>query len=73
MITPPIPPPPTICHRRPRNCHRRPRNQIIEACQDIYEKSLIDGRPSKLGFVFPKVKCLKVSQGGVGHKLIGGG
>lgn len=43
-------------------------NQVIQECKEIYENSLIDGRPPKAGFVFPRVKCLIVSKGGLWRK-----
>ncbi|XP_058743586.1 exocyst complex component SEC6-like isoform X3 [Vicia villosa] len=45
--------------------------EVIEVCQEIYERSLVDARPLKAGFIFSKVECLKVDQEGLGHKLIG--
>ncbi|CAK8560274.1 unnamed protein product [Lathyrus sativus] len=47
--------------------------EVIEVCQEIYERSLIDVRPPKAGLIFSKVKCLKVDQGGLVHKLVGDG
>ena len=44
-------------------------NQVIQECKEIYENSLIDGRPPKAGFVFPRVKCLTQAKGGLWRKL----
>lgn len=38
--------------------------QVVQECKEIYENSLVDGRPPKTGFVFGRVKCLSASKGG---------
>lgn len=43
--------------------------QVVHECKEIYENSLIDGNPPKGGFVFPKVKALAASKGGLWRKL----
>ncbi|CAL5211075.1 unnamed protein product [Lathyrus oleraceus] len=48
---------------------RKDAKEVIQECKDIYENSLIDGRPPKTGFVFPRVKCLTASKGGLWRKL----
>lgn len=44
-------------------------NKVIQECKEIYENSLVDGRPPKVGFVFRRVKCLTASKGGIWRKL----
>jgi hypothetical protein len=46
-------------------------NKFDNILNSIYEFSVIDERPSKTGFVFLEVKCLSMSQGGLGHKHAG--
>ncbi|KAK7390122.1 hypothetical protein VNO78_25421 [Psophocarpus tetragonolobus] len=48
---------------------RKDAKEVIQECKEIYENSLIDGRPPKVGFVFRRVKCLTVSKGGIWRKL----
>jgi exocyst complex component 3 len=48
---------------------RKDAKEVIQECKDIYENSLIDGRPPKTGFVFPRVKCLTATKGGIWRKL----
>ncbi|MED6222764.1 SNARE-binding exocyst subunit S6 [Stylosanthes scabra] len=48
---------------------RKDAKEVVQECKEIYEKSLIDGRPPKAGFVFPRVKCLTQSRGGIWRKL----
>ncbi|XP_073226473.1 exocyst complex component SEC6 isoform X2 [Cicer arietinum] len=48
---------------------RKDAKEVIQECKDIYENSLVDGRPPKTGFVFSRVKCLTVSKGGLWRKL----
>ncbi|TKY63726.1 Exocyst complex component SEC6 [Spatholobus suberectus] len=48
---------------------RKDAKEVIQECKEIYENSLIDGRPPKAGFVFPRVKCLTASKGGLWRKL----
>lgn len=43
--------------------------QVVQECKEIYENSLVDGNPSKAGFVFPRVKCLAASKGSLWRKL----
>ncbi|XP_019192346.1 PREDICTED: exocyst complex component SEC6-like isoform X1 [Ipomoea nil] len=39
--------------------------EVVQECKEIYENSLVNGRPPKTGFVFPRVKALTQSKGGV--------
>ncbi|KAL1292612.1 hypothetical protein HN51_009680 [Arachis hypogaea] len=48
---------------------RKDAKEVVQECKEIYENSLIDGRPPKAGFVFPRVKCLTQSRGGIWRKL----
>ncbi|XP_047340978.1 exocyst complex component SEC6 [Impatiens glandulifera] len=38
--------------------------EVIQECKEIYEQSLVDGKPPKTGFVFSRVKCLIQVKGG---------
>ncbi|KAJ8419956.1 hypothetical protein Cgig2_022438 [Carnegiea gigantea] len=42
---------------------------VVQECKEIYENSLIGGKPPKTGFVFSKVKCLQLSKGSIWRKL----
>lgn len=48
---------------------RKDAKEVVQECKEIYENSLIDGRPSKVGFVFGRVKCLNASKGSLWRKL----
>ncbi|KAK4253022.1 hypothetical protein QN277_010859 [Acacia crassicarpa] len=48
---------------------RKDAKEVIQECREIYENSLIDGRPPKTGFVFPRVKCLNTSSKSIWRKL----
>ncbi|KAL7154566.1 hypothetical protein ABFS83_03G010000 [Erythranthe nasuta] len=48
---------------------RKDAKEVIQECKEIYENSLVDGKPPKTGFVFGKVKCLSASKGGLWRKL----
>ncbi|RWR82956.1 exocyst complex component SEC6 isoform X1 [Cinnamomum micranthum f. kanehirae] len=48
---------------------RKDAKEVVQECKEIYENSLVDGRPSKTGFVFGKVKCLSASKGSIWRKL----
>ncbi|CAJ1949802.1 unnamed protein product [Sphenostylis stenocarpa] len=48
---------------------RKDAKEVIQECKEIYENSLVDGKPPKVGFVFRRVKCLTVSKGGIWRKL----
>ncbi|EYU24339.1 hypothetical protein ABFS82_03G010100 [Erythranthe guttata] len=48
---------------------RKDAKEVIQECKEIYENSLVDGKPPKTGFVFAKVKCLSASKGGLWRKL----
>ncbi|KAF7827068.1 exocyst complex component SEC6 [Senna tora] len=48
---------------------RKDAKEVIQECKEIYENSLIDGRPPKTGFVFPRVKCLTASSKSIWRKL----
>ncbi|KAF0902532.1 hypothetical protein E2562_017930 [Oryza meyeriana var. granulata] len=37
--------------------------EVVQECKEIYEKSLVDGKPQKPGFVFGKLKCLTAREG----------
>ncbi|KAF1884685.1 hypothetical protein Lal_00028569 [Lupinus albus] len=47
---------------------RKDAKEVVQECKEIYENSLVDGRPPKTGFVFPRVKCLTSSKGGLWRK-----
>ncbi|KAL8144330.1 hypothetical protein V2J09_017362 [Rumex salicifolius] len=38
--------------------------EVVQECKEIYEQSLVGGKPTKAGFVFPRVKCLQQSSKG---------
>ncbi|KAL5180906.1 Exocyst complex component SEC6 [Glycine soja] len=44
---------------------RKDAKEVIQECKEIYENSLVDGRPPKAGFVFRRVKCLTATKGGL--------
>ncbi|KAH6826860.1 SEC6 [Perilla frutescens var. hirtella] len=49
---------------------RKDAKEVIQECKEIYENSLVDGKPPKRGFVFSRVKCLQASsKGGIWRKL----
>ncbi|KAL8514219.1 hypothetical protein ACS0TY_013372 [Phlomoides rotata] len=48
---------------------RKDAKEVVHECKEIYENSLVDGNPPKSGFVFPKVKALSASKGGLWRKL----
>ncbi|KAL6653047.1 hypothetical protein ACP70R_011972 [Stipagrostis hirtigluma subsp. patula] len=43
--------------------------EVVQECKEIYENSLVDGAPSKSGFVFGKLKCLQERKG-IWSKLV---
>ncbi|KAJ1413620.1 Tyrosine-protein kinase, active site [Sesbania bispinosa] len=49
---------------------RKDAKEVIQECKEIYENSLVDGRPPKAGFVFGKVKCLTASKGGIWRNIL---
>ncbi|XWS33111.1 hypothetical protein CRYUN_Cryun22dG0050400 [Craigia yunnanensis] len=48
---------------------RKDAKEVVHECKEIYENSLVGGKPSKAGFVFPKVKCLSATKGSIWRKL----
>ncbi|KAF1898950.1 hypothetical protein Lal_00019071 [Lupinus albus] len=48
---------------------RKDAKEVVQECKEIYENSLVDGKPPKTGFVFPRVKCLTAAKGGLWRKL----
>ncbi|KAL7154591.1 hypothetical protein ABFS83_03G011900 [Erythranthe nasuta] len=48
---------------------RKDAKEVVQECKEIYVNSLVDGNPPKAGFVFPKVKSLSASKGGLWRKL----
>ncbi|XP_062158921.1 exocyst complex component SEC6 [Alnus glutinosa] len=48
---------------------RKDAKEVVQECKEIYENSLVDGNPTKAGFVFAKVKCLSASKGSLWRKL----
>ncbi|KAF8377237.1 hypothetical protein HHK36_030611 [Tetracentron sinense] len=48
---------------------RKDAKEVVQECKEIYENSLVDGNPTKAGFVFPKVKFLSASKGSLWRKL----
>ncbi|KAL5772899.1 hypothetical protein ACOSP7_012508 [Xanthoceras sorbifolium] len=48
---------------------RKDAKEVVQDCKEIYENSLVNGRPPKTGFVFPRVKCLAVSSKSMWRKL----
>ncbi|XP_058084510.1 exocyst complex component SEC6 isoform X2 [Magnolia sinica] len=48
---------------------RKDAKEVVQDCKEIYENSLVDGRPTKTGFVFGKVKCLSASKASLWRKL----
>ncbi|KAL6912129.1 hypothetical protein ACP4OV_000934 [Aristida adscensionis] len=37
--------------------------EVVQECREIYENALVDGNPTKSGFVFGKLKCLQARKG----------
>ncbi|KAK9111125.1 hypothetical protein Scep_018644 [Stephania cephalantha] len=48
---------------------RKDAKEVVQECKEIYENSLVGGKPAKTGFVFPKVKSLSHSKGSIWRKL----
>ncbi|KAI4305803.1 hypothetical protein L6164_029146 [Bauhinia variegata] len=48
---------------------RKDAKEVIQECKEIYGNSLIDGKPPRTGFVFPRVKCFTASKGSIWKKL----
>ncbi|KAF3447349.1 hypothetical protein FNV43_RR12535 [Rhamnella rubrinervis] len=48
---------------------RKDAKEVVQECKEIYENSLVDGKPPKSGHIFPKVKCLSSSKGSIWRKL----
>ncbi|KAJ1698090.1 hypothetical protein LUZ63_006602 [Rhynchospora breviuscula] len=42
---------------------RKEAKEVVHECKEIYENSLVDGNPSKAGFLFGRVKCLAAPKG----------
>ncbi|KAJ4763491.1 Exocyst complex component SEC6 [Rhynchospora pubera] len=42
---------------------RKEAKEVVNECKEIYENSLVDGNPSKAGFLFGRVKCLAAPKG----------
>ncbi|GLU06868.1 hypothetical protein SLE2022_238570 [Rubroshorea leprosula] len=43
---------------------RKDAKEVVQECKDIYENSLVGGKPPKTGFVFSRVKCFQPSSKG---------
>ncbi|GLT77219.1 hypothetical protein SLA2020_488270 [Shorea laevis] len=43
---------------------RKDAKEVVQECKDIYENSLVGGKPPKTGFVFSRVKCFQSSSKG---------
>jgi len=48
---------------------RKDAKEVVQECKEIYEHSLVDGNPTKTGFVFGRVKSLAASKGYLWRKL----
>ncbi|XWS44645.1 hypothetical protein CRYUN_Cryun15aG0065800 [Craigia yunnanensis] len=48
---------------------RKDAKEVVHECKEIYENSLVGGKPPKAGFVFPRVRCLSASKGSIWRKL----
>ncbi|KAK9110605.1 hypothetical protein Sjap_018665 [Stephania japonica] len=48
---------------------RKDAKEVVQECKEIYENSLVGGKPVKTGFVFPKVKSLSHAKGSIWRKL----
>ncbi|XVF14764.1 hypothetical protein REPUB_Repub09cG0089800 [Reevesia pubescens] len=48
---------------------RKDAKEVVQECKEIYENSLVGGKPPKTGFVFPRVKSLSTSKGSIWRKL----
>ncbi|CAL0328545.1 unnamed protein product [Lupinus luteus] len=48
---------------------RKDAKEVVQECKEIYENTLVDGKPPKTGFVFARVKCLTAAKGGLWRKL----
>ncbi|KAB2608248.1 exocyst complex component SEC6 [Pyrus ussuriensis x Pyrus communis] len=48
---------------------RKDAKEVVQECKEIYENSLVNSKPVKPGFVFPRVKCLSSSKGSIWRKL----
>ncbi|KAE8673949.1 Exocyst complex component SEC6 [Hibiscus syriacus] len=43
---------------------RKDAKEVVQECKEIYENSLVGGKPPRTGFVFPRVKCLTATSKG---------
>ncbi|KAG8481483.1 hypothetical protein CXB51_026346 [Gossypium anomalum] len=41
---------------------RKDAKEVVQECKEIYENSLVGGKPPRTGFVFPRVKCLTATK-----------
>ncbi|PPS09420.1 hypothetical protein GOBAR_AA11226 [Gossypium barbadense] len=48
---------------------RKDAKEVVQECKEIYENSLVGGKPPRTGFVFPRVKCLTATKGYIWRKL----
>ncbi|KAL5560034.1 hypothetical protein UlMin_036245 [Ulmus minor] len=48
---------------------RKAAKEVVQECKEIYENSLVDGKPPKAGFVFPRVESLAASKASLWRKL----
>lgn len=48
---------------------RKDAKEVVHDCKEIYENSLVDGNPAKVGFVFGKVKCLAAPKSSLWRKM----
>ncbi|KAM1396600.1 hypothetical protein ACFX2I_014273 [Malus domestica] len=48
---------------------RKDAKEVVQECKEIYDNSLVNSKPVKPGFVFPRVKCLSSSKGSIWRKL----
>nr|GMC59121.1 exocyst complex component SEC6 [Ipomoea batatas]GMC65652.1 exocyst complex component SEC6 [Ipomoea batatas] len=46
---------------------RKDAKEVVQECKEIFENSLVNGRPPKTGFVFPRIKSLTQSKGVAGY------
>ncbi|XP_039010663.1 exocyst complex component SEC6 [Hibiscus syriacus] len=43
---------------------RKDAKEVVQECKEIFENSLVGGKPPRTGFVFPRVKCLTATSKG---------
>lgn len=48
---------------------RKDAKEVVQECKEIFENSLVDGKPPKTGFLFGRVKSLAASKHSVWKKL----